>query len=251
MNTIVKKISIAFFFTLITLTAKSHEKPFLPATSQVFVDDIVILPVECFLLLPISGKGEQTCYRENKIFQLQTTSAQYSLLDRFNINSPYDFISKICKQLDKHQQIGLSFWCFNRDENWSIQFYYYYQSHPAIKLIQLQSIELKTCATSDINKSDRAVIQKFGIPDNIKQLSDDGRLEYQRHYLLDRLIVTHRMSFPGELRYQTNSNGNSTVSCPGNYYLDFKLEPKQFHTGRANVIAKILADQSKGSMPKF
>jgi hypothetical protein len=251
MKTNIIKVVAAFFSLIISLTANSQAKPFIPSASQVFVDDIAILPVDCFLVKPLSGQSGQTCYRENKIFQLQTTAAQYKLLDRFDINSPYDFISKNCKQLDNHNTIGLSFWCFNRDQNWSIQFYYYFQSHPAINLLEIRSIELKTCASSDADQSYRFVIQKFGRPDNIKRLSDDQRLEYQRHYLLDRLVVTHRMSYPDEVRYQSNSHGNGTVSCPGNYYLDFKLEPKQFHTGRANVIAKILADQSKGSLPKF
>ncbi len=249
MNLNRRSYALALLALAVPFVVNAQDRPFVPSSSQAFVEDMVLLPVECFLVQPISGKGGQACYRKDKIFQLQTTKAQYALLDRYNVNSPYDVISKKCVELTKHDQIGLRFWCSNREENWSIQFQYYFQSHPAVNLLQLQKIELKTCASSNVNESFGAVIRKFGKPSQVQ--SDDERLVYHRHYLEDRLTVSHQQSYPGELRYQDNSFGNSTFSCPGNYYLLFTLEPKQFHDGRANVIAKIQSDQSKVSTPKF
>ena len=241
------QIGRALCVAVVVWSAHAQDRPVVPPASQTFMDDIVLLPVECLLVEPLSGKGGQDCLRKDKPVQLQTTKPQYALLDSYNVNSPYDVISKKCTNLSKHYRMGTRFWCHNRQENWSIEFSYYFQSHPAINVLYLQEVELKTCASANVQESFGAVVRKFGQPSQVQ--SDDERLVFTR--LDDRLTVSHRQSIPGELRYQTNDFGNSTFSCPGNFYLLFKLQPRQFQSGRANVIAKIQADQSKGSSPKF
>ncbi|MEI6547997.1 MAG: hypothetical protein WCN85_13360 [Burkholderiales bacterium] len=236
---------VAGFIALVIAWA-GQAQPIVPAASQAFVDDIVLLPVECFLVMPLSGKGGQTCYRKDKVLQMQTTRARYALLGDFNVNSPYDVISKKCANTSKYDTVALTFLCENRQENWSIRFSYYFESHPAVNLLYLARIELKTCASANVDESFNAVIRKFGRPSPTQ--SDDERLVYQRHHLEDRMTVSHEQTPPGAARLERL---NDMFSCPGNYYLKFVLEPKQFHSGRANVIARIEAEQSKGSSPKF
>jgi hypothetical protein len=233
-------------FIALLLAWTAQAQPSVPAASQAFVDDIVLLPVECLLVMPLSGKGGQTCYRKDKVLQMQTTKARYALLGDFNVNSSYDVISKKCVNTSKYDTVALSFLCENRQENWSIRFYYYFESHPAVNLLYLSRIELKTCTSASVDESFNAVIRKFGKPSQTE--SDDVRLVYHRHHLEDRLTVSHEHTPPGAARVERL---NDMFSCPGDYALLFKLEPKQFHSGRANVIARIQAEQSKASLPKF
>ena len=234
---------------LCAAAAQAQQATVVPPVSQAYVDDIVLLPVDCFLVVPLSGKGGQRCQDKGKVVQLQSTQARYALLDRYNINAPYDVIAKQCVNLSKHYQLGLLFWCHNRQENWSIQFQYYFQSHPAANLLHLASIELVTCASADAAASLNAVARKFGKPREVD--ADDARLVYQQNLQEERMTVVHRQTIPGVARLQDNSGGNAMFSCPGNTHLAFKLESRQFQSGRAAVLQKIQADQGRGSVPKF
>ena len=86
-KTLMKKTGFRYVagFIALALAWASQAQPTVPAASQAFVDDIVLLPVECLLVMPLSGKGGQTCYRKDKVLQLQTTTARYALLGDFNV----------------------------------------------------------------------------------------------------------------------------------------------------------------------
>lgn len=230
-------------------TSLAQEQPMIPKPAQAFVDDMVLLPVDCLLMMPVGNNSPYTCYRNEKLVQLQSTKAKYALLDRYNINSPYDVISKQCKPMRHYDRVHLLFACQNNAENWSIEFQYFAQNHPALNVIYLHSVSLKTCASSSAADSLNAVARKFGKPTQVD--SDEEGMLYQAPYDGERFTVLHRQTYPDVAKTQKRILGNEDFSCPGNFHLTLKIESKQFHSGRARVIEKIQAQQSKDAKPKF
>jgi hypothetical protein len=238
--------AIVILFSIRALYAYSQDRQITPSAAKVFINDIELLPVDCFFTGSAPRKAGQTCQRNIKIYQLQSTSVQYTLLNSYNANSPFDLISKNCVHKDQNMN-RLSFWCHKKTENWSIEISYNYRETPEINLIYLRGIELRTCASSNANEAFRHVIQKFGAPDN--DGSSSNRLVFES--LKERLIVTHDQSPPAELNMESKEY-NRSLNCPGNYFLNLSLNyNSQFESGIRDFEAKNLATQSKKSIPRF
>jgi hypothetical protein len=237
---------LAFVLVISASPAFSQDQPNIPRADQVFVNDIALLPVDCFLMGSIPGKVGQPCHRKEKVYQMQTIKAKYTLLNRYNVNSPYDLIAKNCENMDIYGRTAIHFWCHNKMENWSIELRYYYSYSLEISTVHLKEIELKTCASSDVNEMYNLVKQKFGIPSNDPYRQN--YMEFTSDNSNDRLFVTHQQEPPGRAAWVSKS-GNRSLNCPGNYYLQFRLNTYSFNSD--DVRAKIRASQSAGSIPKI
>lgn len=240
--------ALATIFLISTLPVHSQDNPNIPRSDQVFVKDIALLPVDCFLMGSIPGKVGQPCHRKEKVYQLQTIKAKYTLLNRYNVNTPYDYIVKNCENMDKYERTAIQFWCHNKSENWSIELRFYYSYSPEISTVYLKEIELKTCASSDMNEMYSLVKQKFGVPSNDPYR--ENYMEFINNNSNDRLIVTHNQESPGRAAWVSRS-GNRSLNCPGNYYLQFGLNTYSFSSGDSDIRAKIRASQSARSIPQL
>lgn len=238
--------AVGILFSISALFAHSQDRLITPTAAKVFINDIELLPVDCFLTGSTPKDAVTTCQRNIKIYQLQSTTIRYTLLNSFNANTPYDFIAKNC--VHKNQNMNkLSFWCHKKSENWSAEISFNYRETPEINVIYLRGIELRTCASSNASEAFRHVIQKFGAPDN--DGSSSNRLVFVS--LKERLIVTHDQNPPPELNMESKE-WNRSLNCPGNYFLNLSLNYNtQFETGIRDFEAKIQATQSKKSIPRF
>lgn len=207
--------------------------------------DSRVAPVNCLLYKPPRATQSDYVCAPGKHYQVQAPQAELSFLTQFNVNVPYDRISKAC-DLTITEHLALSFDCVNAKDNWAVSVLYYHHQNREISTVEVKQLRFRTCSNANLREVFQSVINKYGNPTEVEPPGDT--LLYVRRN--ERMRVANEPPSRGREIVVRGSVPREELKCPG-HVLIFNLAPTGFDRIREAVYQDIVTKSSAGVRPKF
>lgn len=204
-----------------------------------------LAPVDCLLFKPPAGSTQFGCDPTGKTWQVQLPKTHFTLLDRFNLNLPYNGVSKQCEVgpvQGSTVMTPLYFRCLDPAGNWSAEVYFHRHRSHALSTLEVREIRFETCSGGDEQQAYRLVIQKFGQPERYDP--DSPPVTFVAG--TERLNVSHVREPPPAFRAQA-----SGMQCPAGFRLVFSLRASGVAGYRDEIHQAYERQSASGVKPRF
>lgn len=215
-----------------------------PIWAQSEYKDPRLEQIACFVFKPPVGASKYGCDTRSDYFQIKLPKTHFTLLDKFNLNTSYNFVSKYCEVGSVQGSTVMEpqyFVCTNSKEGWSADIYFSRHVSHAFTSLHVREIKFETCSSGNAEEAYQSVIQKFGKPETYDP-------ETQPVVFLngsERMNVSHRRDTP------KGYGAAGGLQCPSKFRLSFTLSAPGLSAYREGIHEEYERKSSQGVKPKF